>query len=475
MARPVLGVAVQRQVGQHHAEAVGERLDGGLPLLVREQPGVQQRERRAGAQLAVGDAGAVAMMVEAKPHGSAVAEGHQRIVGRGAPVRVGLTAQLPTCEQRRPGQTPPRAHAAVLSSETRRSAGTPDLPPRSRAYPHRVPSSIDVVIVAYNRYELTESCLRHLSSQTVDHHVIVVDNGSTDDTRARIGVEWPEVQLERFDDNQGFPQACNRGVGSGSGEFVVLLNNDVDCGPDFLERLVRPLRDPTVGSVASLMLQPGGETIDSMGLAADAVLAGFPRLQGLPCARARDDSAPVLAGPAGAAAAYRRAAWEQIGGLDETIVAYMEDFDLALRLRMAGWRTVAEPRAAGVHLGSATNGYPLAVAATPRRVRTRIRAPPLWAAARRARRPARSPRRPLSCSVTSPSRETSQRSAADWRMARRTRTPATRTPAHGVPGPRHQLPRLACDAPRCIRSAGGLSDRATAVISNGNGRAPGCI
>jgi N-acetylglucosaminyl-diphospho-decaprenol L-rhamnosyltransferase len=212
------------------------------------------------------------------------------------------------------------------------------------------------VIVAYNRYELTASCLRHLRSQTVDHHVIVLDNGSTDDTRARIAAEWPGVQLEHFDDNRGFPEACNRGVAAGAGEIVVLLNNDVDCNPDFLERLVWPLRDPTVGSVASLLLQPGGETIDSMGLAADAVLAGFPRLQGLPAGRALDSN-PVLAGPAGAAAAYRRTAWEQIGGLDETIVAYMEDFDLALRLRMAGWRSVAEPEAVGVHLGSATHGF----------------------------------------------------------------------------------------------------------------------
>ena len=219
-----------------------------------------------------------------------------------------------------------------------------------------MPGSIDVVILAYNRYELTESCLRHLRAQTVEHHVIVVDNGSTDDTRARLRAEWPAVQLEALDENRGFPEACNLGVAAGCAEVVVLLNNDVDCRPDFLERLLAPMRDPAVGSVASLMLQPGGELIDCVGLAADAILAGFPRLQGLPVARAHD-ATPVFAGPAGTAAAYRRAAWEQVGGLDETIVAYMEDFDLALRLRSAGWRLVAEPDAVGVHLGSASHGF----------------------------------------------------------------------------------------------------------------------
>ncbi len=72
MARAVLGVAVQRQVGEHDAEAVGEPLDGGLPLLVGEHRGVQQRERRSGAELAVGDAGAVVVVVEAQPHGPIV-------------------------------------------------------------------------------------------------------------------------------------------------------------------------------------------------------------------------------------------------------------------------------------------------------------------------------------------------------------------------------------------------------------------
>ncbi len=219
-----------------------------------------------------------------------------------------------------------------------------------------MPNSIDVVIVTYNRYELTESCLRHLRAQTIEHHVIVVDNGSTDSTPECLRAAWPGVQLEPLDRNHGFAVASNRGVASGSGEIVVLLNNDVKCRADFLEQLIAPLREPAVGSVASLMLQPGEELIDSVGLTADVTLASFPRLHGLPVACARDPC-PVLAGPAGTAAAYRRTAWEQVGGLDETIFTYMEDFDLALRLRSAGWESVRAPDAVGVHLGSATHGH----------------------------------------------------------------------------------------------------------------------
>jgi N-acetylglucosaminyl-diphospho-decaprenol L-rhamnosyltransferase len=217
--------------------------------------------------------------------------------------------------------------------------------------------SIDVVIVARDRYELTESCLRHLAAQTVAHHAVLVDNGSSDGTATRVREAYPQVGIVAFDEGRGFAEACNRGAEAGDGEIVVLLNNDVDCEPDFLERLTAPFAaDPLLGSVASLMLAPGAQTIDSVGLVADATLAGFPRLQGHAAADASSPR-PVLTGPAGAGAAYRRSAWTEVGGMDEAIFAYMEDLDIALRLRGAGWSTVAAVDARGIHFGSASHGH----------------------------------------------------------------------------------------------------------------------
>ncbi len=216
--------------------------------------------------------------------------------------------------------------------------------------------SIDVVVVTYNRYDLIDDCLRHMEAQTLNHRTIVVDNGSTDDTRARLRNDWPDVQLECIDENDGFPKACNRGVAAGSGEIVVLLNNDVNCRPDFLEQLVPPLADPTVGSVASLVIQRDERSIDSVGISADVTLTGFQRLRGRPLEDATDPR-PLLIGPEGTAGAYRRTAWEQIGGMDEAIPAHMDIFDLALRLQNAGWGTASATNAVAVHLGSATYGF----------------------------------------------------------------------------------------------------------------------
>jgi N-acetylglucosaminyl-diphospho-decaprenol L-rhamnosyltransferase len=219
-----------------------------------------------------------------------------------------------------------------------------------------VTSSIDVVIPAFNHYELTESCLRHLAAQTVPHNVIVVDNGSTDETRESLARDWPEAQVLALEHNHAFTRAVNLGVAAGRGEHIVLMNNDVDLRPDCLEHLLAPLRrDPRLGSVASVLLTVGEQAIDSVGVTTDVTLAGFPRLQGLAPEHARDPR-PVLTGPEGTAAAYRRAAWEQVGGLNESIQAYMEILDLAWRLRAAGWTTTCAPEAIGVHLGSATFG-----------------------------------------------------------------------------------------------------------------------
>jgi GT2 family glycosyltransferase len=216
--------------------------------------------------------------------------------------------------------------------------------------------TVDVVIVAFRRWDLTASCLNHLAHQTRDHHVIVCVNGCDQNTAQRIAEAHPHVEVVELATNKAYATACNLAVATGRRDIVVMMNNDIDARPDFLERLIAPLeRDASIGSVAGLLVAPGEERVDSLGLVADRTLAAFPRWGGAHPSRAAA-AAPLLTGPAGAAAAFRRRAWDEVGGLDERIFAYMEDFDLALRLRAAGWGAAAAPDAIAVHLGSATNG-----------------------------------------------------------------------------------------------------------------------
>jgi len=216
---------------------------------------------------------------------------------------------------------------------------------------------VDIAVVAYRRWDLTRSCLNHLARQTREHRLVVCDNGCNEGTAERVRAEFPAVHVVRLERNMPYPVACNTAAAAGSGDALIMMNNDVDAREDFVERLVAPLEhDARIGSVAALLLRPGETAIDSAGLVADRTLAAFPRWQGHPPAAARADR-PVLTGPAGAASAFRRTAWDELGGLDEAIVAYMEDFDLALRLRAAGWESVVALDAVAVHVGSATFGH----------------------------------------------------------------------------------------------------------------------
>jgi N-acetylglucosaminyl-diphospho-decaprenol L-rhamnosyltransferase len=217
-------------------------------------------------------------------------------------------------------------------------------------------SAVDVVIPTWNGWVPLERCLATLARQTVPATVTVVDNDSSDGTPARLAQGYPDVRVIRLERNLGFAAAVNRGVAAGSAPIVVLVNNDVECDPTFLERLTAPLEvDPAIGSAAALLLVPGRETVDSYGLELDRTLAAFARFAGLPYP-ATELHEDHLAGPSGGAAAYRRRALEEVGGFDEAIFGYLEDADLALRLRAAGWGCAGVRDAVGVHLGGASFG-----------------------------------------------------------------------------------------------------------------------
>lgn len=212
----------------------------------------------------------------------------------------------------------------------------------------------DVVVVTWRGRDVLASCLEHLAAQDEPHRTIVVDNASHDGTAELVRERFANATYVELPENRGFGAAVNAGAAAGDGEAIVLVNNDVDVDPGFLAALLAPLRDdPRVGMVAGMTLMPGRAHVDAFGIELDAGLAAYNRLRGSAPEAA---GAGVLAGPSGGAAAYRRSAFEQAGGFDETLIAYGEDVDLALRLRAAGWAAAAASGARGVHLGGATIG-----------------------------------------------------------------------------------------------------------------------
>ncbi|HEX8205693.1 MAG TPA: glycosyltransferase family 2 protein [Solirubrobacteraceae bacterium] len=201
-----------------------------------------------------------------------------------------------------------------------------------------------VVVPNWNGRRWLPGLLDSLEAQTLSpDEVVVVDNGSGDDSVAYLRSRGVEVvELGR---NTGFAFAANRGIEAVSAEAVALVNTDVVLAPDWLERAVGALGDG-VGSVATKMV-----LLDDPGVIDDA--GDELRRDGVAHQRAhgrRDDGRFDAAGEVFSACAgaglYRRSAVVGVGLFDERLFSYLEDVDLGLRLRLAGWRCAYEPAVA---------------------------------------------------------------------------------------------------------------------------------
>lgn len=211
-----------------------------------------------------------------------------------------------------------------------------------------------VIIPTWNGAELLAATLESLEAQTFrSFEVIVVDNGSTDGTVDRLSPRHPDVRWIRFDENRGFAAAVNAGIHASRGEIIALLNNDAEAEPGWLGALVDALeRHPDAGSVASRMLRFDDRTrIDSAGV--QLGLYGSQIGEGALDGEAFGEEREVFAACAGAAA-YLKAALDDVGLFDERYFAYFEDVDIGARLQLAGYRCVYVPAAVVYHHGSAT-------------------------------------------------------------------------------------------------------------------------
>jgi N-acetylglucosaminyl-diphospho-decaprenol L-rhamnosyltransferase len=211
-----------------------------------------------------------------------------------------------------------------------------------------------VYIPNYNGSQRIGRALRSLREQSRPIDVVVVDNGSADDSLALLREEFPEVSVLALERNIGFGPALNHAVREHRADPLILLNNDAECEPRFVEALLDAAAEG-VQSVAGVLLQERSpQLIDSAGVVADRTLMGFDYLHGEPLTAAASAAEPL--GPTGGAALYDRAAFEAVGGFDERIFLYYEDLDLALRMAAAGARCRLAGGATALHAYSASLG-----------------------------------------------------------------------------------------------------------------------
>ena len=216
------------------------------------------------------------------------------------------------------------------------------------------------MVLSWNGREATLACLRSLSAvEGLD--VVVVDNASRDGSAEAVAAEFPGTLLLRNERNLGFAGGMNVGLRAAldaGAEHVVLLNNDMEVDPGFLEPLLEAVSDESVGAACSQVLFADSPARIWYAGARFRPGRGYHgRNTGYGQAPLPSSTPPYPTGRAcGGAMLARRDALERVGLFDETLFAYAEDMDWSLRARGLGLGVVVVPASVVRHEVSAASG-----------------------------------------------------------------------------------------------------------------------
>ncbi|MBN2003328.1 MAG: glycosyltransferase family 2 protein [Anaerolineae bacterium] len=224
--------------------------------------------------------------------------------------------------------------------------------------------TLSVIIVSWNVRDLLRRALTSVYASWGERpglEVIVVDNASQDDSVAMVRQEFPQVHLIVNSQNHGYGAANNRGLAIASGEFVLVLNPDIEALDDALPRLVSCAQaQPDAGMLGPHLLWPDGKTQSSrrrfptlpvLFLESTWYEALAPRklLQRYYVQDQTDTASQDVDWITGAAMLTRRAVIASVGGFDEGFFMYSEELDWCRRVKEAGWRVSYCPDAHIVH------------------------------------------------------------------------------------------------------------------------------
>ena len=219
---------------------------------------------------------------------------------------------------------------------------------------------VAVLVVNWNAGPLLSRCLQSLARQSrLPDRIVVVDNASSDGSLDLAAPYLSGAETIRLAENTGFARANNIAArAAGDVDALALLNPDAFPEPGWLAALVDAAeRQPGFAAFASQMRLDA--TPDHLDGAGDSYhVSGRAWRNGHNAAAASWPAGEhEVFAPCAAAALYRRAAFEEVGGFDESYFCYFEDVDLGFRLRLHGYRSLYVPSSVVRHVSSALSGY----------------------------------------------------------------------------------------------------------------------
>lgn len=205
--------------------------------------------------------------------------------------------------------------------------------------------TIDVIIPSYNARYLLEKHLSYVVKNTENMgNLIIIDNGSTDDTVAWLNQHYPEAIIIRNKTNLGYTKPVNQGIAKSDSEFFILINNDVRPHKGYLSASLPYFSDPDVFAV----------TFNEEGASWPDMSWDSGKMQ---FTLGKDKTKPVLSPWAsGGSAIFRRSIWNELGGLDEIYAPfYWEDIDIGYRSWKSGYKIIWEPGSVVSHEHESTS------------------------------------------------------------------------------------------------------------------------
>jgi GT2 family glycosyltransferase len=226
--------------------------------------------------------------------------------------------------------------------------------------------TLAIVILNYNGKKHLKTYLPSVVECSDGHDVLVIDNGSLDDSIHYISLTFPSVQLIPLKENVGFAQGYNDGLEriKGKYEHYLLLNSDVEVSPGYLSPLLSRIATPTIAAVQPKILSH----VDKTRFEHAGASGGFLDKRGFPFCRGRifdeceidhgqyNEAMPVF-WASGACLLVKSALFHELDGFDGRFFAHMEEIDLCWRLQHQGHQIWVEPGSTVFHLGGGTLSY----------------------------------------------------------------------------------------------------------------------
>lgn len=209
--------------------------------------------------------------------------------------------------------------------------------------------NVSIIIPNYNGKELLRKNLPSvIKAIRPDDEIIIVDDGSNDDSVEFIFSAYPRLKLICLEKNRGYAHACNKGVAGSKNEIVYFLNNDIEVTGNFLDVIVPHFNKGDIFAVASRRLSS-----NSLSERKDFLIGVRFRL-GIFWYRYEEvsefeESIPIIFAPGGCSA-FDKNKFLQLGGFDELYrPVYWEDWDISYCAWKQRWKIIYEPRSQVYH------------------------------------------------------------------------------------------------------------------------------